>query len=88
MNLPNSRPDLDSLKGSEAYLVFLRNLLGASNVRVDIAKYPEDYSSESYSGIVVTPVWEDQINESILSRFGFTLEGLLEEISREEPLPF
>lgn len=70
----NDRCDLDRLAMDDpaAYATFLAALrAGATCVR-DVAVYPPGYGERGYVGDIVTPEWREELNLTVLHRFGFS----------------
>lgn len=75
----NSREDLDALKGTQAYADFITYLKGSMTRKTDIAEYPENYNREGYDGPQIEPQWVEVEDLSVITRYGFTREELLDE---------
>ncbi len=74
MALPviNTREDLDNLVGTPAHAEFMKYLRGSMMRKQDMQIYPKGYGMPNYKGPILTPMWQDVEDLSIIKRFGFT----------------
>jgi len=74
----NSREDLDALKGTQEYADFIDYIKGSMTRKVNVAVYPENYNREGYDGPEIEPVWAEVEDLSVVTRYGFTKDELLD----------
>lgn len=75
----NTREDLDAIAGSYEHFQFMEYLRGTLTRKVDTAERPADYGQDSYAGEVISPVWQDIEDTSVIERFGFSKEDFAGE---------
>jgi len=73
----NTRADLEAVKGTQDYDVFMQGLRGSLTYTRDIAVYPEGYHALDYEWPKVNPVWESVEDMSMVERFHFTKAEVL-----------
>ena len=78
MSIINSREDLDSVKGTQRYDDFINYLKGSMTRKENVAEYPEGYGMPDYTGEVIDPVWMEVEDLTVITRYGFKKEELVD----------